>query len=178
MPFSRNTSRFECSKHGQYTSVELGTFLPSAGGAELKVRRDNDRWSLLHSTKSRCGRLRLIFLLSVETSPSFLEVVRWDFHSLQVGTASELILGLHDLFQSILPYRLRLGMWNVPPFLDVISPATNYSPFQILPATTAYPKKSPVNTFWPNWWSLDWSRATTAPRRIIGSFNGSPNRVE
>ena len=37
--------------------------------------------------------------------------------------------------------------------------ATRISPFQILPAIDAYPKNISGNTFLPNWWCLDWSRA-------------------
>ena len=37
--------------------------------------------------------------------------------------------------------------------------ATRISPFQIPPASNAYPRNMPGKTFLPNWWSLDWSRA-------------------
>ena len=45
----------------------------------------------------RLQRPRLF--LSVEDHPSFFELLRKDLHSLQVRTASDLILDFHDLFK-------------------------------------------------------------------------------
>ena len=65
----------------QCVSMELGMFLLSARTAELEVRRDDDKWSHLPLTRSHWGLQRhLLFLLSVETSPSFHEVLLWDLH--------------------------------------------------------------------------------------------------
>ena len=55
------------------------------------------------------------------------------------------------------------------------------SPFQILSAIKAYPRKIPGNTFFPNWWILALSLSefgrysTCAPNGICGPLSDSPN---
>ena len=49
----------------------------------------------------------VLLSLLVEISPSFLEVLLCDLHSLQVDPALERILRLRDLFQTVLLFHLR-----------------------------------------------------------------------
>ena len=108
----------------------------------------------------------------------------------------------HDLFQAILPCRLRTGIWFFHTFWTLVFPVhwacergfltglisqllnicnLNVS-FPDSPAIIAYQKTIPGKTFFPNWWSLEKSHvemgwySTNAPNRVIGHFNGSPNR--
>ena len=61
--------------------------------------------------------------------------------------------------------------------------ATNMSPFRIHPVYKVYPSNNPGKTFFPNWWTLDWSFAeirqhtTSEPNGMIGSLNGFPKRL-
>ena len=50
------------------------------------------------------------WLWLLRTSP---EGLVWDLHSLQVGPASEWILGFHDLYQTIWLNHMRLRKWSV-----------------------------------------------------------------
>ena len=50
-------------------------------------------------------------------------------------------------------------------------------------AYKAYPRNYPNDTFFPNWWTLDWSFAvirwysTSEPNGIMGPLNGCPTRL-
>ena len=60
--------------------------------------------------------------------------------------------------------------------------ATIMSPFQMLSAYNTDHRKIPGKTFFPNWWSLDWSLAEIGGYSIIDpkgstcTLNGSQNR--
>ena len=98
----------------------LGMILLSAHRDGLEVRRDDDKWSLFPLTRSHHGLQRHHLFMSIEISPSFLQVLPWDLHSLLVDFALEWLLGFHDLFQTVLLIRLRLGICNVHLFLTLI----------------------------------------------------------
>ena len=100
-------------------------------------------------------------------------------------------------------FHLRLGIWNchlslaltlplhrafgrgvqMHPSAPILQCLRSMSPFQILPACNAYPRKIPCKTFDPNWCSLDRSfaeigcQSTVAPHGITGPSNGIPNRL-
>ena len=83
---------------------------------ELEVLCDDDKGSLLRLTRSHCGLQRHLLFLSVETSPSFLEVLPSDLHPSQVDPALEWVLGLHDPWQTVLTVPSAIGTKNLPPF--------------------------------------------------------------
>ena len=58
--------------------------------------------------------------MSVETLPSFLEVLLRGIFTPEVVPASEWILGLRDLFQTILLFYLRSEILIIHPFLALI----------------------------------------------------------
>ena len=146
--------------------------------------------------------LNLSFLL-VETLPFRLEILLWHFHSLQFLPALKWVHGIRNLSPTILLHHLQLGMYIrllVSPILllrwfveDKFLMHPNFqffqvskiriSPFHYLSAINAYPSKIPGNIFFPNWWSLAWSRvtmgwySTNAPNGIMGPLIGSPNRL-
>ena len=75
--------------------------------------------SPLRLTRSHFGLQRRPVLLSVETHPSFLELLLWDLHSLQDDTAAELILGIRGFPHN---FAVSSSNGNVDcslPFLDV-----------------------------------------------------------
>ena len=87
----------------QCISVGLGMFLLLACRAQIEVQRDGDKWSHLAVTRSHCVLQRHLLFLSVETFP-------WT--SSQMVPAPEGILGLHDLFKTILLFHPRSGIYQ------------------------------------------------------------------
>ena len=61
-----------------------------------------------------------LLILSVEDFPVRLEVLHWDFHSLQFVTTWEWVLGIRNLFRLILLYHLQLGIWTFLIFVTFI----------------------------------------------------------
>ena len=147
--------------------------------------------------KSPFGFQRHPLFLSVETSPSFLEVLPWDLHSLQVVPALEWILGFRSLFQTMLLFQLRLGIYNFHIFSALWLPLQwafvhgflmrpNFQLLNVCNTNISFPHSScdqhisdeyfHEKTFLSSWWSFDWSLAeirwysTIAPNGITGQF--------
>ena len=112
----------------QCISGELGMCLLSARRAELEIRRDDDKWNPLRSTRNQCGFLRhLMFRLQVEASQDFPPLrssldaswsrMRVNFripYSLPYNWTVPSAIGsmkLSPLFGVIMSFALRLQAW-------------------------------------------------------------------
>ena len=102
---------------------------------------------------------------SLPTSCSCLRVCSRNSWSLPDNSAAPSAAGKIQIFASLLrQYFFRLEFFEdkfpLRPYFPILKmSATKISPFQVHAAINAYPRTIPSNTFWPKWWSLDWSRA-------------------
>ena len=150
---------------------------------ELEVPYDDDRWCHRESTRSLSKLQRHLLILWsrlwVGSRTSWSLPNSFDVPSATGKMKCSPLCGVDTSFALI----LRGWISDTCIFSNSSKSAIKMSPFQILSAINAYPRKIPGKTFLPNWWSLDWSRtemewySTNQPKGILGPLNGSPNRL-